>query len=618
MDVRVPARKVLRATSPREDESLVGAVRRCAYDNGLPSVGVLLREAVAVPHAWSNLALRDDVDTDRLAEAMRAAPGDIADRMHRARRAAPFVMLRSFHGTEVRGYDLRPRLRRIPATLPGDGHHRALWHIGTIPFCRDTGETLADSCARCGRRLEWSAAKRLDHCSVCDEAARPAERRRLASAALRETSLMTGLLDPRPRECAAAEAGLAPELRAVGRGAAFDLGWSVARLFDRRVEGARAEDASLPAAVRVDVLRRGAQIVGDWPASLRGMLRGAVADDAARAKHVLRGLRVMVAERTGWPEQAELLERTVPELIGRARVAIGGLHGPLVNSDDARRELRIDQRTLRRLVEDGPLGAIDVTPSRRLCVGLDRAAVDRLKELKTDCASLAEAADALGITQAGVAQLVGLGELEEHSDPALHLMRRGRQVSRAGLTALISLIDARAVLIDGATITLRRAARAIGGEKPWGRILAAAVSGALPVTSLREGRGPHRLVDRIAVPVAEVRALRLIGGGEPGAEGADVSRIDAADVLSLTPRRPLDALEGELRHAVLPSGRLCRKAVVAHAGRHMSFAEISIRSGEGRRLAARLEAAGVTRLGVAGWDHDAAELWLGGGRTPCR
>lgn len=610
MEAPPPVRKVLRAIPPEPDESLVGVVRRCAFGNGLPSTGILLREAVAVPHAWSNLALREDVDGDRLSEAMRAAPDEIAARMYVARRAAPLLMLRSFHGTEVRGYDLRLQMRRIPATLPETWHHRALWHVETIPFCRDTGEPLFDSCARCERRLEWSAARRLDHCSACGDAARPSGGRRLDEAALRETSTVTGLLDPRPEGSAAAWAALPAEVRVIGRGAAFDLGWSIARLFDDRVDGARSADVSLPADVRTDLLRRGAEIVGDWPAGLRSMLRNVVADDAARAKRVLRGLRAMVAERTGWPEQAGLIERTVPELIGRARVAIGGLHGPLLNSDDARRELRVDPRTLRGLVEQGSLEPIDVTPSRRLCIGLDRAAVDRLRDLKADCASLAEAADVLGITQAGVVQLVDLGELEEHADPALRLLRHGRQVSRAGLAALRSRIELRVVPSDGEAITLRRAARAIGGEKPWGRILADAASGTLPVTVSREIRSSGRLVDRIAIPACSLRALRLIEDVGPGDGAADLSRIDAADVLNLTPRRLLDALERELRHAALPDGRLRRGAVLRHARRHMSFAELAVRSGEGRRLAKMLAADGVRRLGVAGWAREAAEAWL--------
>ncbi|MDY0957760.1 hypothetical protein SOM26_03580 [Sphingomonas sp. CFBP8993] len=610
MEVTPPVKKVLRAIPPEPDESLVGLVRRCAFENGLPSTGVLLREAVAAPHAWSNLALRDDVDADRLAEAMRTAPGEIDARLYAARRAAPFVGLRGFHGTEVRSFDLRPQLRRIPAALPGTGHHRALWHVATIPFCPQTGEPLFDHCARCERRLEWSAARRLDHCSVCGDAARASRGSRPDEAAFRETSLMTRLLDPRLDARVALEATIPTELHGLGRGAVFDLGWSIARLFDRRVNGTRADDPSLPADVRMDVLRRGAEIIGDWPAALRTMLRGAVADDAARAKQALRGLRSMVAKRTGWPEQAELLGRTVPELIGRARVAIGGLHGPLVNSDDARRELRINPRTLRRLVEKGPFEAIDVTPSRRLCVGLDRAFVERLSVLKTDCASFAEAADQLGITQAGVAQLVDLGELNEHSDPALKLLRHGRQVSRTGLAALRSRIHLRTLPIDAATITLRRAARAIGGEKPWGLILAEAASGALPITSPREIGGSNRLVDRIAIPVSEVPALRLIGDVPQGDGAAELSRIDAADVLNLTPRRLLDALERELRHAVLPDGRLRRDAVLRHARRHMSFAELSIRSGKGRTLVKMLAADGVRRLGVAGWDREAAEAWL--------
>lgn len=614
MDGRAPVRRVLRPTSLEEDESLVGAVRRCAFDHGLPSTGVLLREAVAAPHAWSNLSLRDDVDVERLAEAMRTDADEIAARMHRARRAASFVVLRTFHGTEIRGYDLRPGLRRIPAALPSDGHHRALWHVATIPFCRDTGEMLADTCARCERRLEWSAATRLNHCSVCDDKARPREGRPLPDASLRETGLMTGLLDPRATERADAKRALAPELGIIGPGAAFDLGWSIARLFDRRVDRARSDDASLPAEVKVDVLRRGSQIVGDWPCSLRTMLQGAVAEDAARAKHVLHGLRAMIAERTAWPEQAGLIDRTIPTLIGRSRPAIAELHGPLVNSDDARRELRIDPRTLRRLVEDGPLAAVDLTPSKRLCVGLDRIAVERLRDLKADCASIAEAADALGITQAGVTQLVALGEIEEHSDPALGIVRRGRQVSRAGLRALQSRIIDRTSSIDGAAIPLRRAARSIGGEKPWGRILAAAASGALPISVAAGVATSRRLTDLIAIPVAELRALSLIEDLGQDEGEADVSRIDAADILNLTPRRLLDALDGELRHVVLPNGRLCRSAVVAHARIHMSFSEISVRTGEGRGLPTRLEASGVPRLGVAGWERSAAERWVEGRR----
>lgn len=41
-----------------------------------------------------------------------------------------------------------------------------------------------------------------------------------------------------------------------------------------------------------------------------------------------------------------------------------------------------------------------------------------------------------------------------------------------------------------------------------------------------------------------------------------------------------------------------------------NVAELSIRSGEGRTLAKMLAAEGVRRLGVAGWDREAAKAWL--------
>ncbi|MBB4087070.1 hypothetical protein [Sphingomonas carotinifaciens] len=630
-------RRVLEAPPVAPGESLIGLVRSCAWLNGLPSVGALLREAADATHAWSNLALRSDVDADRLAVAMRLPAEEVAGRMHRERRAAPHLLLRSFFGVELRSHDLVVDRRSFaPAALASAPHHRATWQVGLLPFCTETGELLVDRCENCSNHLEWAAAKRLTHCSTCRRPVSTGTPANVGVNVLDETARFTALLRPWDEDEDSARATLHDDLRNVPSGAVFDLAWSIARFMVDGPVGLRRMDVGLPAATKVAILRVAAEIMAGWPESLDAALRRIVAKDATGGRRVLARLRGLFEPRIRWPEQHELLARTHPHLLARTRNAAHAVHGDAVDAATATSMLGISADLLPRLVAAGAIEAVAARRGIHLSAGYDGASLRRLGTLRDDCISMESVSERLGVTLHGVEQLVCLGLMLEHDEPAVAIMHRRRQVSRSDFDRLVGRIVsiARADINEG--IPLRSAVRVIGGrEKPWGQILRLIADGLIPARlwrpetrGRRDGGRLRALVDNLHVSKADLPLLAEVAFDV--AVHADfrfatsVSRRDMEDTLNINPGHSAFVLSHELSEAVLPSGRLDKRAVLALATSRISPGEISARYTDfSRRLPKAMRVERVLRLGTSGWDRASIEHLLAhehmtpkGGQSP--
>ena len=606
---RSAPRRVGKGASFAPGESLIGLVRACAWDNRLPSVGTLLREAVVAPHAWSNLAARSDLDVGRLAAAMRIPEAEILSRMHPERRVAPNLTVASFFGADVRTHDLRLAGRVFaPGALETGAHHRALWQHGLLPFCLETGEPLLDRCARCGCRLEWGAAKPLNRCSHCRRPAKVGASAPVDATTLDAGRRLFGLVDPDRDRSESSCPAPHPDFAALPPGAAFDLCWSLGRLFCARSVGRREFDRLLDVDTRSAIARAGAEVLATWPEGVASTLRATIRRDLAEAKRIHRGIRALGSHRICWPEQHELLSARLPQLTGRTRRTLAEIHGAAYDGKSCLPVLRIAARLIPRLVAADAVDAVEVRPGSRLHVILDSASVERLGTLRRDCMPVGAASERLGISRHGIEQLLAAGLLCGHDDPAIGVMYKDRQISKASFERLCEAVRRSAVdraSVDG--MALRRAVRQIGGRhKPWASLVGSMIEGRLTYALAATTNDPRRrtpLLDLVTLAPEDALAVMLAADGGGRDEAAPpMNRRDAEEVLNLTPRQLQDALADELSDAVLSDGRLDGKKVLHLARARISPAEISLRFGGGKRkLPTPLHKANLTRRGAAGW-----------------
>lgn len=619
-----PVRRVLAAAVLREGESLIGAVRECARANRLSSTGVLLRQATGTRFGWIGLAARDELDAGVLAAAMRAPEQEIEARRHPAREAAPGLVLSSFFGTAVRAYDLHLKRRRFaPGSLERSRHHRALWHLAPLPVCPETGEELVDRCGRCGRRLGWTAAAAVDHCSTCGRAAAGPASTRPDEALVRAITPLVSLVDPRRSVREAARTALHPELSALEPGAVFDVALGLGRLAVPGAVRLRALDSTVPVATRTDVLRAAGDLIGGWPETMPALARSVQARGAKTKGPVGEALRRLTDPDSATPEQADAIRERALDLTNGVRRSAATLHGGDLNAGQCLSRLRIGTATLSRLVASDELKAATARRNVRTTAFFTEEAIDRVRAVREDCLPFEAVSERTGCALLDVERLLRRGLITERTEPAVLAMHDGRQASAKSFARLVDRIEAAAVPAGDTTIPLWLAARALGGKpKPWARVLDDLSAGAIRFSlgpRLRPNGRSRPLLRRVGVSPGDVPAL--IAGlrashDEPEPDlPASINRRDAQDLLNLTPRQLADALDDELRSAVLPGGALSTAAVLELAAARISPAEVSARWGPGpHAVGAALRAKGIEREGPAGWRREAVLRLLAGGR----
>ena len=630
---RTAPRRVLSPATPIPGQSLIGLVRECAWENRLPSVGVLLRDTVDAAYAWGDLAVRTDVDAAGLAYAMRIEAAEVAERMCPERRVARNLGIRFFHGAAIRAYDLGSATRSFaPASLETSGHHRAMWQHGLLPFCLESGETLVHRCLRCEKRLEWGAAKPLTRCSHCGRPAAVTPRR-VAPVVLEAGRFLFGSADPRPAERAAAASRLHPDLSMLPPGVASDLGWSLGRLACEIDLGPRAHDRLLPAATRIEVILAGADLLAGWPDSVPACLRDALARDQSRARRMHHMIKTLCSPLACWPEQRDLLNRRLPEVLGTTRLAFRSARGNTLTSAETLLFLRVSWSMIPKLVQAGELTAVGARRGIKLSAVFDGTSVRRLADLRRDCSSIGNVSESFGISHEGLDQLIASHVLAEHEGPAVDIMYSQRQVATTSLLCLIERLENPVGSWKGesVSVSLSRAACSIGGgAKPWAAIFRALLEGDLPYCLARphaDAPGPPgratvpRLVDRLFVDQAAFSRLAFaaVASSTHRAGGAveEISRRDAEEMLNLTPANLIRTIKSELSSAALANGRLLRRDVARLARTSIAPAEISVRFAAGsRRLPPEIRKAGIERLGASGWPRHLVEIALAGRDAP--
>jgi hypothetical protein len=603
--------------------SLIGLLSDAAHDNHHGTVAHLLAAAGYPHHAHFDLSLSRLDLLPALAEVLRIPAETVRELSYPALDSSVGWGAErvDFHGAPVWAYDLDFRRRRVaPASLRVSPHHRALWTHALIPWCPETGDALLDSCPACGAGLRWHRAAGVTACDRCEADLRAFPAPGPSDDVRYLAEPVIDLLVPGQERHGPALSRLHDDVREIGRGAAFELGWRLACALGAPAgEVPRLRHHKQTAETLSETLAEAGRILSGWPHAIEERLSsiGTERGSAALTEAVARLRRDMHRRRT-WPEIAALVERTMPDVFGRrgikARSVAIALSPGVVNGTAAAKLLGLGSRKFAALHRADLVDAVHASGTTNRFMSIDAATLEASRRNLEDRIPRGAVKTRLGVTAGGVEQLVCLGELRQIDDPLVLHAHPGVQIGRASLDQLVARIEAAALGDDPARdVRVSDAMRGLGGrEKPYGPVIAAMAEGRIQFTL---GEGGDALLKRTRISGRDAARLRDFGfdRADHAAFPFDttITRQDAADVLNAAPTLMMEILDDELAHAGAGGHLLDRDAVLSLAARRISGREVLIRwASGGRRLPRPLRECGLERLGPAGWDRKTVEALL--------
>lgn len=612
----VTGRRLLLPVMPVPGETLPGYLLRNVRPNHLPSIRPLLEEAGAHIALNSDCIGRMEQAADRLSEAFDVPPAAWAglwgiEKKRGGRRRLGGVWLTPKQIESVR--------RRVPPGHVAGSPDKAIWMVRHLGFCPESWEMLVDRCPRAGcQPLFWTSAIALELCGHCGRPLSDAKRRIVPRALRSHLAWLIGLFG-HDDQVARSMSALPPVFEIPTATDAYDLVLAIARPLRVMV------DPSLHGRVNLDPsdLARACRFLLDYPRSHWDLQQhGAAVVDAFRTRletliryphrPAVRSdlIRIM---QYGRPDRGKTDSISVSEWLSTTQAA-AMLH---LERSDVRLLIAKDL-----LPEDCALGG-----QYRIQSSIRRSHVERLRSELSAQMSLREFGVRTGLKRLEVEQLLGLDLLSETTSAASQLVHRGLHVTRKSAEAFIEQMEA---IVTGGTaeghIPLRDVMRGVGGrEKPWARVLRAALEGSIPGGLRGDPNG--RMVD---LQVHPVTARHLVMGGPSketpfafqlgdlsGWERAEVSPSEvegylnctAQDVSWLVRRGHLASLQGEPKRTLYP------KVEVEALGRRLiTTREIAARVG---RKPAELwpelqsECLGGS-LGQGFYERQTIETWMDG------
>jgi hypothetical protein len=251
-------------------------------------------------------------------------------------------------------------------------------------------------------------------------------------------------------------------------------------------------------------------------------------------------------------------------------------------------ELGVDNAAVSRLVQAGNISSTEVRGSRRRSAWFKPDHVAQVKQRLGERMSFSELSRRFGLPRCGTEQLVSLGLLVLNDDPLVLAAHSEPQLQRAKALQLMEAVRsvARTPETGVKATSLPDAFRAIGGEKPWGTVIYAALERRLPGGLLMD-RGAELNFDNLALDDAV--AIELAGGRLPLLTGIptradalgpepDFTRIEVEHYLNCFPRDVSWLLDhGHLTRSSLTGAHIRRAEVARLAQAVISSREISWR-----------------------------------------
>ncbi|MBX3595066.1 hypothetical protein [Sphingomonas sp.] len=589
----------------------MGLVFKTASDNHHTNVSALL-EAAGYPHARVfDLSIRRHEQRAGLARVLGTSEQTVRALAHTEIRSTRALRTVRFLDAEVPDYDLTFRWRRIsPATLQAEPFHRAAWTHRLLPFCPHSLELLLDTCPACGAKLDWFRAEGLTRCGrkgcdarldgdsqLCLEENIDAYRRMAALAA--------------PRDAARVASEQVGELKRCEPGAMFELGWRLARIVNLDLTP-RNEGGKLSPQRIVATLATADDLLTGWPSRLPALLRDRLGRDGTSVSLAqLKELRRMVSAIGSWPQIAEVIRTTYPELVATGRQALRHLAPNIMTGSQAAKVARITPRLFAQVKRAGPLATVTLSGTERAFADFEQSVVAELEAAKRGSVPINAVVEELGIAQHGIEQLIVGGLLEQERNTVLRALYPQMRVTSSSVDALIAELNARgSAQSSGEEVPLKHAVKALAGEKPWGAIIASMLDGAI---RYRIAPGTGRLLHRVRIDVASVPNLARLSfdrADHPEFEFAGhMTKRDAEEALNLVSGILPMALREELGRRETSPLQVTDIQRIARI--RISPAEICARTALGaRKLPEFLKRSDFRRVGAAGWVRSEIEPLL--------
>lgn len=489
--------------SPEPGETLLGFLVRSAEHNYLPSPSPILSDLGVNLHLKGDCLGRLAEDVPLLAEVLGLSLADV----HRLWGAEPLSGGRRRLG----GVWLRPSMifsshRRLPRMFVPSGADQALWMVRNLGFCPESWELLVDRCPRpwCGRRLTWCSANSLHLCGFCGASVSEADRQVVPRKDRRALAWLADLFVEDEERVSRSLREIPPAFVLEGATEAYELVSALVKPMRGLSRSKQAGKAS-----NLADLASACRFVLDFPRSVWDLQQL-----DKETWHKFRSQMQLVAQYT--PQTA--VAREVRRILEYGHARIRSPHRPSTESiwltiSAAARLLKVERSGVRALIDAGLLPAMkdgggeirehSAIP-RNSVVDLDIRIRERIG-WKNFCSES-------GLPQIAAEQLLATGLLHLKEDLAVSHLFRDRQLERDSAYSLLnmrwpSFLDEQE---ESNWVPLSRVMQGVGGrEKPWARIIQAALNGDLP-GGVRRTHLDTKLVEHCIHPIT---ARRLIMGG---------------------------------------------------------------------------------------------------------
>ncbi len=538
--------RLLFGLTPYDDESFFGFTARLAARNHLDSRSQLLLSAGF-----------EDLRSQGL-EAARGDQGRLAWRLRLG--DEQLAQMTGRHDPAFRQYREHVTLvaRRVaPTALREAAYHRATWLLHRLPFCAERWDILIDQCPACLRKLGWTKVLHVELCEHCGFDLRRAETAQVPSKQRKMLSLLASLIDRNPDKRWPSQLNTPPHLAGCSPFQIFELAMVFARA--KSLEKARVKMSMSTPLKNAAYMAAGMEVLLKYPASF---------DELTSARNAALPEFFRLVRTYAGRESRALYERLFadwePCPHGPSRLRREREHDGQLTLREAAREMRLENRDLRQLIDRGLLGTPDIRGVVRKCQWLDPQEVRSAERRLATRMSVQEFSHSFKIPSRGVAQLVCLDVLGRNQDAIVRELHPTLQLDRAEAERLVGrLLALRHVpKPDVPVIPLEDLFRGIGGqEKPWGAILRAALAREVtlygeepPTETLQIGR--LQVAQALAWDILARRLPKLLEIPDLSAfdvADASMSRVEVESYLNCFPRDLSWLLaEGHLSKSLCP------------------------------------------------------------------
>lgn len=492
--------------APVQGETLVGYVMRTVEWNHLGRFGGALKVlGLSCQHTRNPLGELSDglkefhlalgIDAEALATLWGAEPM-LAGR-------------RRLGGVWLRPGLIASAVRRLPPSVRDRQSDQAIWMVRHLGFCPSTWELLTEVCPRrwCGRPLWWWGAAAIDQCWHCGGRLGEVKRRAKVSKADRQSlRWVADLFENREDVVQGAITKIPPLFSVADATDAYEFVVGLARMF----QDLWSLPAQIPTRDAVRTTATAARYILDFPQSHWDFERAKADGDRPSFRARLRLLR------DHNPIASVRINAGIALDFGRERTRIRVPAIPdtsLLSLRNAARALQVELCVVNDLVAHKFLNAVPAEGrSKRKAASFYRKQIAALQKRFSNKLSWGDFSRSTGLPKAALGQLLDAGVLRPSNDGAVRLVYGDQHLDRTSAESFLRQLMEKASEPREGWVALRDVMQGVGGrQKPWSRILTAAIKGEIP-----GGVGYPQGGRLDAISIHPMTAYRLVMGG-PGA-----------------------------------------------------------------------------------------------------